>query len=51
MTKEVITIGPDEAISAAAGLLVRHNVSRLPVTDGGSLIGIVDRHDVIAGLR
>jgi CBS domain-containing protein len=51
MTKEVITIGPDEAISAAAGLLVRHDISRLPVTDGGSLVGIVDRHDVIAGLR
>lgn len=51
MTKEVITIRPDEAISLAAELLVRHDISRLPVIDGGSLAGIVDRHDVIAGIR
>ena len=51
MTKEVITIRPDEAISLAAELLVRHDISRLPVIDGGSLAGIVDRHDVIAALR
>jgi len=51
MTKEVITIRPDEAISLAAELLVRHDISRLPVIDGGSLGGIVDRHDVIAGIR
>lgn len=51
MTKEVITIGPDDAISTAAELLVRHDVSRLPVIDRGSLVGILDRHDVIAGLR
>ena len=51
MTKEIITIRPDEAISLAAELLVRHDISRLPVIDGGSLAGIVDRHDVIAGIR
>ncbi len=51
MTKEVITIKPDDAISLAAELLVRHDISRLPVIDGGSLAGIVDRHDVIAALR
>jgi CBS domain-containing protein len=51
MTKEVITVGPYEAISTAAGLLVHHDISRLPVIDDGSLVGIVDRHDVIAGLR
>jgi CBS domain-containing protein len=51
MTTEVITIGPDEAISTAAGLLVHHDISRLPVVDSGSLVGIVDRHDVISCLR
>jgi CBS domain-containing protein len=51
MTKEVITIRPDEAISRAAELLVRHDISRLPVIDGKTLAGIVDRHDVIAGIR
>ena len=51
MTKELVTIGPDEAINTAAELLVRHDVSRLPVIDRGAIVGIVDRHDVLAGLR
>jgi CBS domain-containing protein len=51
MTKEVITTSPDEGIGVAAELLVRHDISRLPVIDRGSLVGIVDRHDVIAALR
>jgi len=50
MEKEVITIAPDELISTAAELVVKHDVSRLPVTDGTRLAGIVDRHDVLAGM-
>jgi CBS domain-containing protein len=50
MLRDVVTIAPDEPISAAAELLVKHDISRLPVLDGGSLVGIVDRHDVLAAL-
>ncbi len=50
MTREVVTIGPDEPVSAAAELLVKHDVSRLPVLDGERLAGIIDRHDVLAAL-
>ncbi len=50
MSKDVITIGPDETISSAAELLVKHDVSRLPVIDGDHIIGIVDRHDILTGL-
>jgi len=50
MKKEVITISPHEPVSVAAQLLVRHDVSRLPVVDGNTLVGIIDRHDVLAGL-
>jgi CBS domain-containing protein len=50
MSKDVITIGPDEPIGSAAELLVKHDVSRLPVTDGDRIVGIVDRHDVLRGL-
>lgn len=50
MEKNVVTIGPEEPISAAAALLVRHDVSRLPVVEAGTVIGIVARHDVLAGL-
>lgn len=50
MFRDVVTIAPDELVSAAAELLVKHDISRLPVLDGGSLVGIVDRHDVLAAL-
>jgi len=50
MSKDVISIGPYETISSAAELLVKHDVSRLPVIDGDHIVGIVDRHDILAGL-
>ena len=50
MSKNVVTIGPDEPIGSAAELLVQHDVSRLPVIDGDRIVGIVDRHDVLKGL-
>jgi len=50
MSKDVVSIGPHEKISSAAELLVKHDVSRLPVTDGDLIVGIVDRHDILAGL-
>jgi CBS domain-containing protein len=50
MTKDVITISPDEPISAAAELLVKHDVSRLPVIEKDTIVGIVDRHDVLLSL-
>jgi len=50
MSKDVVTIGPDEPISAAAELLVKHDVSCLPVIEKDSMIGIVDRHDVLSGM-
>jgi CBS domain-containing protein len=50
MTTDVVTIAPGEPVSAAAELLVKHDVSRLPVLDGDRLVGIIDRHDVLASL-
>jgi CBS domain-containing protein len=50
MSKDVISIGPHETISSAAELLVKYDVSRLPVIDGDRIVGIVDRHDVLTGL-
>ena len=50
MSKDVITIGPDEPIGSAAEVLVKHDVSRLPVIEGERIVGIVDRHDVLRGL-
>ncbi len=50
MSKDVVTTGPHDTVSSAAELLVKHDVSRLPVVDGGHIVGIVDRHDILTGL-
>ena len=50
MTKEVVTVSPDMPTADAANLLVRHDVSRVPVVEGGKIVGIIDRHDVLKGL-
>jgi len=47
MTTPVFTVSPDEDIQFAADLLVRHDISRLPVVKGDRVIGILDRHDVL----
>jgi CBS domain-containing protein len=51
METTVVTISPDEPISDAAALLVRHDVSRLPVVENGAVTGIVGRQDALAGLK
>ncbi len=50
MTHDVVTIAPDEPVRYAAEQLVKHDVSRLPVLEGDTLVGIVDRHDILAAL-
>lgn len=48
MTKNVITISPEEEIEKAATILVRKRIKRLPVIDKeGNLIGIVSRKDIM----
>jgi CBS domain-containing protein len=50
MTRNVFTIGPEEPISTAAGLIVAHDVSMLPVMDGDRMVGVINRHDVLRAL-
>jgi CBS domain-containing protein len=50
MTKKVISIQGGALLSEAARLMVENDVSRLPVVEGDSVIGVVDRHDILAGL-
>jgi len=50
MTKEVFTITPEDSVSTAAELLVKHDVSLLPVMDGDHLVGVINRHDILAAL-
>ena len=49
MKAPAITIGPDATIPAAARLMNRHHIRRLPVVDeDGKLVGIVSRRDLLS---
>jgi CBS domain-containing protein len=50
MTRDVVIVNPQESVSHAAELLVKHNISLLPVLEGETLVGIIDRHDILAAL-
>ncbi len=47
MTKRVITVEPMVSVEDAARLLVEKRIGALPVTDGGTLVGIVTETDVL----
>ncbi len=51
MTKDVISVMPDDSVEQAATLMVEKKISRLPVIDKeGKLVGIVSRRDIMASL-
>jgi len=47
MTKEVITVGINEPLSAVLGLMDQHEIHYVPVTDHGSLCGIINMLDLV----
>ncbi|NTW92043.1 MAG: CBS domain-containing protein [Methanoregulaceae archaeon] len=47
MTTPVMTVTPDEEAGTAAGLMVKHDISRLPVIEDDCIVGIIDRHDIL----
>ena len=49
MTKEVVSVSPDDGIEAAIQLMVKHRIHRVPVIEGGKLVGIVTRTDILRG--
>lgn len=50
MTRDPITIPPDTTLLEALGLMERSKVRRLPVVDGGRLVGIITKSDVQTAL-
>ena len=51
MTESVATIGPEIPLSAAAGIMVRNRVHRLPVVDDRKrLLGILSTTDIVAAV-
>ena len=47
MTPQPITVNPDISLADVLYLLNRYQLSRLPVTEGNKLIGIITRSDII----
>jgi CIC family chloride channel protein len=47
MTSKPFTCSPDDTLERAATLMHEHDVSRLPVTEGGKLVGIIARGDIL----
>jgi len=48
MTKDLITINPSNTLEEAADVMVNHKIKKLPVIEGGRLVGIVTATDLIA---
>ena len=47
MTTNVISVSPEESVDEAARLLEFHDVSGLPVCEGGRVVGVVSEADLI----
>ena len=47
MTFPAVTIGPARSVSDAAALMLKLRIDRLPVVEGGRLVGIVTRADLV----
>jgi CBS domain-containing protein len=49
MSKNPVTISPDDSISDAARIMRKNDFNRIPVVDaGGKLVGLIAREDIIA---
>ncbi|HEY7729426.1 MAG TPA: CBS domain-containing protein [Gaiellaceae bacterium] len=45
-SREIVTIGPDDELDEALRLMGAHRVRRLPVVEGGSIVGVLAQADV-----
>jgi CBS domain-containing protein len=44
--KDALSVGPQDDVLKAASAMVRKQIRRLPVVDGGKLVGTISRADV-----
>ena len=46
MTRDPVSVGPEDRLEQAATLMLTHKISGLPVVEGGRIVGIVTESDV-----
>lgn len=47
MRKDVVTISPDAPLAEAARIILTQKARRVPVVEGGKVIGIIAREDIL----
>ena len=50
MTRDVITAKPDTTLGDIAALLERNRIKRVPIVEGGKIVGIVSRANILQAL-
>jgi CBS domain-containing protein len=50
MTARLVSVGPEESVAHAARLMEDHRIRRVLVTEGGRLLGLVSRSDILRSL-
>jgi len=46
MSTALVTISPDATIEEAAGLIIEHKISGLPVVEDGKMVGLITETDI-----
>ena len=47
INREVVTISPEETFDQIIALMKRKNIGRVPVVEGGKVLGVVTRDDML----
>jgi CBS domain-containing protein len=51
MTAPVQVVSPDTTVATARNLMLKHRISRLPVIENGTLVGIITKKDIAYRMR
>jgi acetoin utilization protein AcuB len=47
MTRDVLTVGPEDKVSAAAHILGKRRIRQVPVVEGDCLVGLITKSDLL----
>lgn len=50
MTTDPVTVGPEEGIDEIASIMVNKSIHTIPVLEGGKLVGIIGKEDILRTL-